>query len=398
MNILQCLRETSKMKQEEVAYKLNKSVKTVQNWERTMKFQKSEDLHALLDLYDVRDDLRASIVQEVYGDKSVNADESYGINLKNIAICDATWITVDESFNHYGLANQDDYGCYYPPDRIVEAVIVIDKRIECLKSLITYISAKFIEKKAVNVFGINTAKIMDSLANEYDIFLEIEKHYMVTEAYEYINKRYPFGLNNWFKKKIPIFEEKLTYEEALDAIEDKIGIIKESCEEDVLKALEMMKDELHNLEVIKTNSLIYLKQQESMSSDVIKSYEIDLKNRAIWEVVSIVSADISIRVVSDLDCLKRVIYDENSLEYMICDNMSQSTYTKKISIFIKSGALCSKMMALKAINILRHVTRFVVSNDQNCTTEEEWIQICNESEMVQSYIDEFIDKNTTWRD
>ena len=53
--ILQKLRIESGKTQEQVAEELGVVIGTVQNWEKTLRFKSHNDLHDLLDLYDIDD-------------------------------------------------------------------------------------------------------------------------------------------------------------------------------------------------------------------------------------------------------------------------------------------------------------------------------------------------------
>lgn len=71
-NILKRLRDEANFTQEEVAEKLEVTVNTIQNWERTGKLSK-ESLHSLLELYDVDRITRNEAVLAIFGDN--NSDD-----------------------------------------------------------------------------------------------------------------------------------------------------------------------------------------------------------------------------------------------------------------------------------------------------------------------------------
>ena len=66
-SILSKLRKQKGLSQEDVAEMMLVSVRTVSNWERTMRFKIPEDLHDLLDVYGVDYPERCKVIQEVYG-------------------------------------------------------------------------------------------------------------------------------------------------------------------------------------------------------------------------------------------------------------------------------------------------------------------------------------------
>lgn len=68
--ILKKLREINGFTQEEVAEKMEVTVNTIQNWERSNKVPKGDDLNRLLDLYEADNNTREKVILGMYNKKS----------------------------------------------------------------------------------------------------------------------------------------------------------------------------------------------------------------------------------------------------------------------------------------------------------------------------------------
>ena len=69
-NILKSLRLQAGLTQEQVAELIDVTTNTVQNWERNYKFASSEQLHKLLDIYNVDEITRLKVILAVYSRKN----------------------------------------------------------------------------------------------------------------------------------------------------------------------------------------------------------------------------------------------------------------------------------------------------------------------------------------
>lgn len=77
--ILKQLREKKRLTQENVAAKMRCGVSTVQGWERDERIPK-EQLHKLLDIYEVSQEQRVKAVLEIFGEKRDNATEDASVD------------------------------------------------------------------------------------------------------------------------------------------------------------------------------------------------------------------------------------------------------------------------------------------------------------------------------
>ena len=396
VNILQRLREKLNLTQEDVACAMDRTINTIQNWEKKMKFKTPEDLHELLDFYGVNDNLRAMIVQTIYGRQKSNKSV-YEPDLKHLCFLDNdNNKMLNSAFDYYNNVGGGDFSLY-PIDRVVDAIEVIEGRINCLKAAIAFIRKAFIEKSTPNIYGMKSAKCIDMIAEEYGIVLDAEKTFMISEANSYINQRFPFGMLYDYKVFIPEFGKKLSYEEYFEEVKEKAGEIRRPLDDAIFMALNNMDDEIYNLECVRNAGLTYILESGFARGEVDDEYMIQMSTRSIWELIVIKPLGKSFKTVPTVESLDELFINKNLFKNVVLDNRPFNIEDTESTVYVDSGVFYSKELVVKSSLVLENVTGHIIKNE-DYLSEDDWLDYCCDSDKVQNYIDLFVENYTTWRD
>ena len=185
-NLLKRLREAKGFTQEEVADRLEVTTNTIQNWEREFRFKRPEDLHSLLDLYGVADVTRNSIVLDVYGRKF---GDNCAVMTEKVPGCNVLQEVMDE------IAGEKDVQYYfpYPLDKLCTCLDVVDNRMSCLETAISYLEGCCFGKRVGLISGWQTAFIIDSIGREYNAEAGAAEVNRIQENNEKVRDAFPLG-------------------------------------------------------------------------------------------------------------------------------------------------------------------------------------------------------------
>ena len=278
-NLLKKLREAGGFTQEEVADRLHVATNTIQNWERDFRFKKPEDLHALLDLYGVSDVMRNGIVLDVYGRKG---KDDTSVIMEKAPECNILQEVMDE------IAGEKDVQYYfpYPLDKLCTCLDVVDNRMSCLETAISYLEGRCFGKRVGLISGWQTAFIIDSIGREYNAEAGAAEVYRIQENNEKVSDAFPLGDEEGWTIYSEEFHRELDCEEYADALHAKVEIHR-SPSEVLEKALcEMKKDRLE-LRMIRERVLAYICQQGCWEKLIDISGLVDVHNGQFWEIVTI---------------------------------------------------------------------------------------------------------------
>ena len=374
MSILRKLRENANMTQDYVAEKFDRSINTVKNWESTMKFRSPEDLHKLLNLYRVNDAVRALIVQQVYGSKSSVTDNLVNNHVvENIEIKDITLEgVVTCKINRL--------------DRIVEAIEVLEGRIKCLTTTVDYINYAFISKCTPDIFGIKTAKIIDLTADEYDITVDAEKTYLLSEAIKDIKNIYPYGEMYDYKVYVPRYGKEMTYEECLHETHKSIGKINRSLDDNIFLALNQIEAEIYQLKCILRAALLFIAKRD----DVEVSYVVDMVHKCVWDLVTVKVTGKTFKTMSSETRIKQLIDDNVAYKTVVLDNKPVDLEAQVNTVNVDVEVFYDKAVVAKALDILKDIVSLSSNVDETYMDDDEWIDFCVQSDELQNYITKFV--------
>ena len=158
------------MTQEEVAGELEVSTKTIQNWESEGEFRRTSDLHRLLDLYNTNEETRNFVVLSIYGKNDArkgSIEFNSKINNDNTLKKIIQVLSEEKDLKMYD---------YYPLDRIVSCLTVINNRLNSLK-----VSEEFLQNSSRTIWGEETALLIDKICSDYGIDAGAVHKYKISE-------------------------------------------------------------------------------------------------------------------------------------------------------------------------------------------------------------------------
>lgn len=272
-NILQQLRISCRKTQEQVAEYMGVAVGTVQNWEKTLRFKSKDDLHDLLDLYDVDEIVRNAIVLGIYG----KANTSKTIDQ---LICSTLQCAPHLQLTYVNRLRFDD---------IIDCLLIIEHRMSCVMCSMIYCSEYVYKNHHSYLFSRKTAAIIDQVAEEYNIILNAKYTHESLWTFNNIcpdmsNSLLQLGDVLFFKE----YGKDMTYEEYLDAQEKNLPPqSSRSPDTLVMNAVIEMKKEYY--ELYHTHRLL-LSQMTMIpfACQYFKvNYEINKEGKTMWAVYHI---------------------------------------------------------------------------------------------------------------
>lgn len=369
-DFLKKLREAKGLTQEGVADKLNVSTNTVQNWERTCKFRTSEDLHSLLDLYEVDDSVRNFIVIAVYGRKSEGSE----VTTKKEPEC----VILKEAVER--LASEKDAEKYvpYPLDKTCTCLDVVENRIKGLETAVQYVEKFYISKEAKIISGWETAILIDAIGREYGVEIGAAGVYQIQENNVKASVIFPFGDEEGWTVYSEEYRREMDYEEYFGALSEKVEVNRSSLEEQE-KALGAMKKDLLELRVIRERILAYICNQGCWEDCVDVSGLLDVYDGMFWEIVSIQRTGKAYKKASTLDRMKRFL-DEK--DFSIDRRLKWKEKRMDVhcdAIFYNGGTV------EKALHVMRRVLE-IMPYDDAVIDVDEWEKVCRESSLLNERI------------
>ena len=236
--------------QEQVADALNVSVNTIQNWEQPEYHSaRPENILRLLKFYEVSESEKQEIFLEFYdcivsGSEKKSEPECSPAATKRKCIIEA-------------------------PEKIVDAIDIIENRMECLDCASKYGDRYVRHNKNENIFGMHTANVIGKVGNERGIQLMAEEQYHCTVTLpgeRYIDIRRT--LYNQ-KKQCPNNQKK-------------------QCPRvEIAGAVYKMRREYYLLEYLKHAALQYLCNEASALVDVFRSDVVAVRVPYFYESITI---------------------------------------------------------------------------------------------------------------
>lgn len=312
-NILKSLRLQAGLTQEQVAELVDVTTNTVQNWERNYKFSTSEQLHKLLDIYNVDEITRLKVILAVYSRKN-----------------DSLHLIVDSSYDLF--ADKDLLLQYY-----TNILSAIENRMMCVECTIDYLD------NHKTAFTRKTAKIIDLIASEYNIILNVEEEYNVYCFNANLHNQFP--LADYVPTRVDEYDCYMTYDEYINKKNCELHSCHKRTQEKALNdAIKKIKKNYNALSKLYNYFLHYITDTYA-SDDISVTDEIDVDSNEMYKVLTILPAGKSylIRnntfIENNVDTLLQHNAIQNS-NYTYCDAMfiDKST-TKKIFEAVKKELL-----------------------------------------------------------
>lgn len=257
-NILKCLRLQAGLTQEQVAELINVTTNTVQNWERNYKFASSEQLHKLLDLYNVDEITRLKVILAVYSRKN-----------------DSLHLVVDSSSDF--LADKELSLQYY-----TNILSALENRMKCVECTLHYLDNR---KPA---FTRKTAKIIDLIASEYNIILNAEEEFTVYCFNANLHNQFP--LADCVPMPISEYGRDMTYDEYFNKKNRELHSCHKRTQGEALNdAIKKIKKKYNALSKLYNYFLRYIADTYA-SDDISVTDEIDVDSNEKYKVLTILPA------------------------------------------------------------------------------------------------------------
>lgn len=300
-NILKCLRLQAGLTQEQVAELINVTTNTVQNWERNYKFASSEQLHKLLDLYNVDEITRLKVILAVYSRKN-----------------DSLHLVVDSSSDF--LADKELSLQYY-----TNILSALENRMKCVECTLHYLDNR---KPA---FTRKTAKIIDLIASEYNIILNAEEEFTVYCFNANLHNQFP--LADCVPMPISEYGRDMTYDEYFNKKNRELHSCHKRTQGEALNdAIKKIKKKYNALSKLYNYFLRYIADTYA-SDDISVTDEIDVDSNEKYKVLTILPAGKRYKIYSLKEAGKNTTIQDSTLQnsnYTYCDAsfIDKNTITK----------------------------------------------------------------------
>lgn len=310
-NILKSLRLQAGLTQEQVAELVDVTTNTVQNWERNYKFSTSEQLHKLLDIYNVDEITRLKVILAVYSRKN-----------------DSLHLIVDSSYDLF--ADKDLLLQYY-----TNILSAIENRMMCVECTLHYLD------NHKTAFTRKTAKIIDLIASEYNIILNVEEEYNVYCFNANLHNQFP--LADYVPTRVDEYDCYMTYDEYINKKNCELHSCHKRTQEKALNdAIKKIKKNYNALSKLYNYFLRYITDTYA-SDDISVTDEIDVDSNEMYKVLTILPAGKRYKIYSLKEAGKNTTIQDSTLQnsnYTYCDAMfiDKST-TKKIFEAVKKELL-----------------------------------------------------------
>lgn len=312
-NILKSLRLQAGLTQEQVAELVDVTTNTVQNWERNYKFSSSEQLHKLLDIYNVDEITRLKVILAVYSRKNDSfhlvADSSYAL-----------------------LADKELLLQYY-----TNILSALENRMMSVECTIDYLDN---HKPA---FTRKTAKIIDLIASEYNIILNAEEEFNVYCFNANLHNQFP--LADYVPTPVDEYGRDMTYNEYFNKKNRELHNRQNQTQGEALNdAIKKIKKNHNALSKLYNFFLHYIADTYA-SDDISVTDEIDVARNEMYKVLTILPTGKSylIRnntfIENNVDTLLQHKAIQNS-NYTYCDaSFIDKSTTKRIFEAVKKELL-----------------------------------------------------------
>lgn len=309
-NILKFLRLQAGLTQEQVAELVDVTTNTVQNWERNYKFSSSEQLHKLLDIYNVDEITRLKVILAVYSRKNDSfhlvADSSYAL-----------------------LADKELLLQYY-----TNILSALENRMMCVECTIDYLDN---HKPA---FTRKTAKIIDLIASEYNIILNAEEEFNVYCFNANLHNQFP--LADYVPTPVDEYGRDMTYDEYFNKknreLHNRQNQTQGKALNDAIKKIKKNHNALSKL----YNFFLHYIADTYANDDISVTDEIDVARNEMYQVLTILPAGKSYlirNIENDVDTLLQHKAIQNS-NYTYCDaSFIDKSTTKRIFEAVKKELL-----------------------------------------------------------
>ena len=300
-NILKSLRLQAGLTQEQVAELVDVTTNTVQNWERNYKFSTSEQLHKLLDIYNVDEITRLKVILAVYSRKN-----------------DSLHLIVDSSYDLF--ADKELLLQYY-----TNILSALENRMMSVECTIDYLDN---HKPA---FTRKTAKIIDLIASEYNIILNAEEEFNVYCFNANINTLFPFC--DFMPMPISEYDRYMTYDEYINKKNCELHSCHKRTQEKALNdAIKKIKKNYNALSKLYNYFLHYIADTYA-SDDISVTDEIDVDSNEMYKVLTILPAGKRYKIYSLKEAGKNTTIQDSTLQnsnYTYCDAsfIDKNTITK----------------------------------------------------------------------
>lgn len=372
--ILKRLREEKGFTQEEVANRLDVTANTIQNWERTLKFKRVEDLHSLLDAYGVDDAMRNFIIIDVYGRKSENDTVIMENGPDYDALKDAISRLVGEKDTEHYVP--------YPLDKTCTLLDVVENRIKCLEVTIRYVDTFYFGKTSKLIWGWETALLIDAVGREYSVEIGAAEVYMMQENNRKADAAFPLGDEEGWTIYSTEFQCELDYEDYVDALNAKVGWNR-SALPDLKTALGEMKKDLFELSVVRERVLTYICQQGCWESMVDISGLLDVSDEVFWEIVTIKRTGRSYRKVSTLQRM-RWFLDPKREHALSIDRRPKMRKKGRMDI-CSTATYQSKAVVQQALHLMGRALD-VMPTEVKLLSMAEWEAVCRQSKVLREHL------------
>ena len=371
-NFLKKLREAKGFTQEEVAARLDYSTTTIQNWERDLKFKRPEDLHRLLDLYEVADVTRNSVVLDIYGRRSEDdVFETEKTSSGFQALKEAVEKLEGEKDVHYSL---------YPLDKFCTCLNVIDGRIRCLEAVMWYMEDFCLGNVGIVISGWETALLIDTIGREYGVELGAAGVYQIQEMNEKIDTNFPLGDEDGWEIFSEQFDCKMDYEEYGDALHSEIEICRSPLEVQEKAFNEIRKDWLQ-LCKLRERILACICMQGCWEKLVEVSGLIDVDSGLFWEIVTILRTGKSYRKTSTPERLEWFL-DSKRDRLLSIDKRSKIKKRRRMDLYC-DAVYQSKETVQQALHVMNQALKFMPVGYKIFNVDE-WVAVCYQSELLKS--------------
>ncbi|MGE9977050.1 helix-turn-helix domain-containing protein [Coprococcus catus] len=373
-NILQKLRIQSGKTQEQVAEYMNVSVGTVQNWEKASRFKSKDDLHYLLDLYDVDDLTRNTIVLNIYGKHTAISEEQM---IKNVLEC-------YPSLPHTIIDVKHE-------DFLIECLDLIESRMTCLTCAITY-SHEYLNKNLSGLFSRKTAEIIDRIASEYGISVNALLAFETQRINDDLLHEYPLG--DRFPMFIREYGRAMSCDEYIKArCKDLHDFPESSSATQIAKACKDMETDYAYLESVRYYLLCNLRENHLKSDFNEIKYVMNVAQQLLWASIRIVPCGKSHYLFLRTFEIKEVLSDTFS-EIFYCDaDVTPGFQVRFTSENGYSYLYCHSHFASKELidSVIMTLASALGIHNRSLFCFENWRNICQNND----YLKEYITKHST---
>lgn len=362
--ILQKLRIESGKTQEQVAEELGVVIGTVQNWEKTLRFKSHNDLHDLLDLYDIDDLTRCEIVQQIYG-KYTCISESELIN------------QIQASFPSLHSLSQTNCSL----DFFTECLQAFENRMHCLECTITYCT-HYANNFCCPIFALKTAKIIDSITAEYNTVVNAEHNYYIDKLNENLATKYVFNDSN-SSIFIEEYNKMMTSDEYIEAFCAELKDCSTfSTKEQVAEAVQQMQAEYAKLYNAKQHLLKYIAYKYASTDLIDIKYMIQKDELLIWANLHILPASKTYRITMTTDAINNVLASD--IYTIILSSCKDDEINKSKNDYVYCSA--NYVDIELAESIINKLSQVLLLHRRPLITKEGWKDVCHSNQALKDYI------------